>query len=116
MNSQTTTHLTEAFKIDEDHPTLTFRADDRILALPYHLVRSLDLQPDETRIVVGYDDHEVSILGKHLGRLWKELCAFRLKEITINGSGAGKALGESADRCLVERIAIEAANCKIGDD
>ena len=102
-----TSQTTEAFKIDEDHPTLTYRADERILTLPYHLVRTIDVDPGETRVVVAYDDQEVSVSGKHLGRLWRELCAFRLKEISINGAGAAKALGESAERCLVERIDIE---------
>jgi hypothetical protein len=107
MSKSTTIQQTEAFKIDEDHPTLTYRAEDRILALPYHLVRFIELEPNETRILVGYDDHEVGIRGKHLGRLWRELCAFRLKEITINGGAAAKALGATAERCLVERIEIE---------
>jgi len=106
MNT-TSNPQTETFAIDEDHPTLTYRSGDRILALPYHIVRSLDLDPDETRIVVGYDDHKVTIRGKHLGRLWRELCAFRLKEITINGAGAAKSLGDRAERCLVEGIDIE---------
>ena len=115
MNKSTTIQQTEAFRIDEDHPTLTYRAEERILALPYHLVRFIELEPNETRIQVGYDDHEVRILGRYLGRLWRELCAFRLKEVTINGGAAAKALGAAAERCLVERIEFETPEVKFSE-
>jgi hypothetical protein len=96
----------EAFQIDDDPPTLTYCAPDIALALPYHLVRSMQLGKDADRVVVEYDDYTATISGGNLGRLWRELRAYRLKEISINGGAAAKALRQQAERCLVETITI----------
>ena len=100
-------HQTEAFQSDDDHPTVTYVATNETLALPYHLVRSLRLGKGEKSILVEYDDHRITINGANLTRLWRDLRAFRVKEVLANGSKAAQALGEQAERCIVERITIE---------
>lgn len=96
----------ECYQIDDDPPTLTYYAPNNTLALPYHLVRSMQLGEGETRIVVEYDDYTAAVAGANLGRLWHELRAYRLKEVSINGGAAGKALRQEIERCLVETITI----------
>lgn len=102
----TTRHPIEPYQSDDDHPTLTFAANDQTLALPYHLVRSLELGRGEKRIDIDYDDYQVRIEGAQLVRLWRELRAFRVKEVSINGGKAAQALGERGERCLVQAITI----------
>lgn len=101
-----TSNPREAYQIDDDPPTLTYCAPDITLALPYHLVRSMQLGEEENRVVVEYDDYTATISGGNLGRLWRELRAYRLKEISINGGAAAKALRQHTERCLVETITI----------
>jgi len=97
---------TDPYQVDDNTPTLTLVASDQTLALPYHLVRAMRLGSD--RIAIDYDDLEVTVRGTALERLWKELRAFRVREILINGGGAAKAIGKSAGRALVESIQIDA--------
>ena len=96
----------ECYQIDDDPATLTYCAPNITLALPYHLVRSMQLGEDETRVIVKYDDYTATITGADLGRLWHELRAYRLKEISINGGAAAKTLRPETARSLVESITI----------
>jgi hypothetical protein len=96
----------DAYQVDDDPPTLTYCAPDMTLALPYHLVRSMQLGKDADRVVVEYDDYTATISGGNLGRLWRELRAYRLKEVSINGGAAARAIRQKTERCLVETITI----------
>lgn len=96
----------DPYQIDDNSPTLTFVAADQTLALPYHLVRSMHLGSDGRKIVIDYDEREVAVRGSTLERLWKELRAFRVREVSINAGEAGKAVGGKAERALVEAIEI----------
>lgn len=100
-------HHTDAFQSDDDHPTITYVATDETLALPYHLVRLLRLGKAEKSILVEYDDYRITINGTNLTRLWRDLRAFRVKEVLTNCSKAAKAMGDQTERCIVERITIE---------
>ena len=106
----------ECYQIDEDPPTLTYCAANITLALPYHLVRSMQLGEDETRVIVKYDDYTATITGADLGRLWHELRAYRLKEVSINGGAAGKALRQEIERCLVETITIARKDADVPEE
>lgn len=96
----------DAYQTDDDPPTLTYCVADTILALPYHLVRSMQLGKDETRVEVAYDDYTAMIIGTNLGRLWRELRVYRVREIVVNGGAPAKALGSESGRCLVEGINV----------
>ena len=106
----------ECYQIDDDPATLTYCAPNITLALPYHLVRSMQLGEDETRVIVKYDDYTATITGADLGRLWHELRAYRLKEVSINGGAAGKALRQEIERCLVESITIVRKDANVPED
>ena len=101
-----TNNSRDAYQTDNDPPTLTYCAPDTTLALPYHLVRSIQLGKDEAEVVVNYDDYTATITGANLGRLWRELRAYQLREIAINGGVPARALGSGSARCLVEGIEV----------
>lgn len=96
----------DPYQIDDNSPTLTFVAGDQTLALPYHLVRAMHLGGDGRKIAIDFDEREVTVRGSSLDRLWKELRAFRVREVSINAGEAGKAIGGKAERALVEMIEI----------
>ena len=98
----------EAYQIDDDPPTLTLVADDQTIAFPYHLVRALRMDTGGHEIVIDYDEHEVRVRGSGLGRLWKELRSFRVREVSINGGAAARAVGGRGARTFVESIRIVA--------
>jgi|GEM_PF-2777135 len=95
---------TEAYQTDHDPPTLTFCTGETTLALPYHLLRSLHLR--ETGIFLDYSGYEITVRGTALGKLWKELRAYRVKEIAVTRAAAEKLGGGSAC-CRVGEIAVE---------
>ena len=97
----------DPYQSDDDHPTLSYVTAKGTLALPYHLVRELRFDSAARQIRIGYDDYNVAVSGANLNRLWKELRAFRVKEIAINAGEAGKALGPESGKCLVNGIRIE---------
>ena len=96
----------DPYQIDDNSPTLTFVTGDQTLAIPYHLVRAMHLGGDGRKIVIDYDEREIAVRGSALERLWKELRAFRVREVSINAGEAGKAVGGKAERALVESIEI----------
>ena len=68
--------------------------------------KKLGLSENGVEIAVSYDEFDVKIRGRHLHRLWRELRAFRVKEVSLNGGAAVTSLGGAAERCFVESIAF----------
>lgn len=98
----------QPYQTDDSPPTLTFRKSGLTLALPYHSLRSMQLGEGGDTIRIGYAGHEATVSGANLDRLWRELCAYRVSEIAIDGGAAAKVLGSESGRCLVDAIAVVA--------
>jgi len=98
--------LTEPYQTDDNTPTLTLVTGHESIAFPYHLVRSMQLGDSAKRIVIDLDDQTVTIAGSKLGKLWRELRAYRIKEISPNAGEAAKAVSSKLERAIVEDIAI----------
>lgn len=100
------TDPTEAYTTDDRPHMLAYGTAEDSVALPYSRVKTISLGPDESRIDIDYRNHEVRITGTNLGKLWRELRAYRVTEVSINAGAVGKALGDNSEHCLVESIEI----------
>ena len=96
---------TGAFQTSEDTPTVAFYAAETVLALPYYLLRSLHFEDREIQLV--FNDYEVAVRGTTMAKLWRELCAYRVREIVATDGTANGALGGAANRCAVAEIEIK---------
>ena len=97
--------LTDPYQTDDNTPTLTLVTADGSTAFPYHLVRSMRLGTDASRIDIDLDEKTVAVCGSGLGKLWRELRAYRVREISVNGGDAARQLGEG--RVLVTSIELQ---------
>lgn len=104
----------QPYQTDTDPPTLIFYAAESTIALPYHLLRSLHFADRSIRL--EYGDYEIGIHGTALGKLWKELRAYRVREIVVTEGAAAKALGESTSKCQIQRIEIERTDKENGGE
>ena len=97
-------HANQAYETSDAPQTVAFYATDSTIALPYHLLRSIHLSAHQIRI--EFNDYIVTVGGTALGKLWRELCAYRVKEIAINRSATGELSAKAANRCSVAKIEI----------
>ncbi len=97
---------TEPYQTDENTPTLSLVTGSEDTAFPYHLVRSMQLDGEARRIAIDLDEYAITIKGSNLGKLWRELRAYRVKEVSTNTGEAARAVGSKANRVIVESITI----------
>ena len=107
-------HPNEAYETTDAPQTVAFYATDTTIALPYHLLRSIHLEAREIRI--EFSDYVVTVGGTTLGKLWRELCAYRVKEITINRNAPGELSAKAANRCSVASIEISPKADELPED
>ena len=97
---------TEPYQVDDNTPTFTLVIGSEDIAFPYHLVRSMQLGREAKRIDVDLDEFAITIKGSKLGKLWRELRAYRIKEVETNAGEAAKAVGSESNRAIVESIEV----------
>lgn len=95
----------QPYQTADDTPTVTFVTAESSVAVPYHRVRELCIDPEGRRIVVAFDSREAVVGGSALGRLWRELRAFRVREIAINAGAAARQL--EGEACCVRSIELK---------
>ena len=74
---------TDPYQTDDNTPTLTLVTGATSTALSYHLVRSMQLGESAQRIDIDFDEQTAAICGSWLGKLWRELRTYRVKEVSV---------------------------------
>ncbi|MCB1100170.1 MAG: hypothetical protein R3F19_12705 [Verrucomicrobiales bacterium] len=110
------TNPRETYQTDDHPQTLTFQAKAQTLALPYFHLRSIRLSRDRASIAIDYDDFGIVIHGAHLEKLWRELRAYRLLEVSVSLlTTVESEIASESGRCRVERIDIQTKGEEDGD-
>ena len=93
----------------DDHPaTIAFNAKEETVAFPYHRIDEMRRGQGDQSIEIDCDDTRIMIHGSHLGKMWRELCAFRLREVSVSIlTVVEKELPVKPARCRVEKIVIQ---------
>ena len=92
----------------DDHPsTIAFNAKEETVAFPYHRGDEMRRGQGGRRIEIDCDDTRITIRGSHLDKMWRELCAFRVREVSVSIlTVVEKEMAVKPARCQVDAIEI----------
>ena len=92
----------------DDHPhTIAFNAKEETVAFPYHRIDEMRRGQGDRSIEIDCDDTRITIRGSHLGKMWRELCSYRLREVSVSIlTVVEKELPVKPARCQVDVIEI----------
>ena len=105
---KTSPNQTDSVYETDDHPhTIAFNAKEQTVAFPYHRINELRRGQGDRSIEIDCDDTRILIRGIHLGKMWRELCAYRVREVSVSVlTVVEKELTVKPTRCQVEEIVI----------